>query len=249
MVVQLIEDTEMSGDGGDNAHNNAFGGGKNPGIGNSGSGNHSGSSGNNGNSGGGHFTGPSMTVDANGEVHVNFSGYEKDKNKLGGNSGGHGGNGKGGGNQVNGATITPNPEKPGSYISSDPGKTMLASSIDDNSANGTNSYTLHTGKNQTIKVTVPNGNIDKMSVEYNNWKGPKLNHKAVKKFITGFMAFRKTEDEYNEKEALLKASELIADMGEKIGARLGGNTKLWQKRLRITLKTFREKRFVPINRQ
>lgn len=229
----------MSGDGGDNAHNNAFGGGKNPGIGNSGSGNNSGSSGNNGNSGGGHFTGPSMTVDANGEVHVNLSGYEKDKNKPGGNSGGHGGNGKG--NQVNGATITPDPENPGSYISSDPGKTMLASSIDDNSANGTNSYTFHTGKNQTIKVTVPNGNIDKMNVEYNNWKGPKLNHKAVKKFITGFMAFRKAVDEHNEKEALLKASELIADMGEKIGARLGEKYKAVAKEIANDIKNFQGK--------
>lgn len=182
-----------------------------------------------------------MTVDANGEVHVNLSGYEKDKNKPGGNSGGHGGNGKGDGNQVNGATITPDPVNPGSYISSDPGKTMLASSIDDNSANGTNSYTFHTGKNQTIKVTVPNGNIDKMNVEYKNWKGPKLNHKAVKKFITGFMAFRKAEDEHNEKEALLKASELIADMGDKIGARLGGKYKAVAKEIANDIKNFQGK--------
>lgn len=41
----------MSGNGGDNAHNNAFSGGKNPGIGNSGSGSHSGTSGNGGNGG------------------------------------------------------------------------------------------------------------------------------------------------------------------------------------------------------
>jgi hypothetical protein len=38
----------MSGNGGDNAHNNAFSGGKNPGIGNSGSGSNSGTSGNGG---------------------------------------------------------------------------------------------------------------------------------------------------------------------------------------------------------
>lgn len=40
----------MSGNGGDNAHNNAFGGGKNPGMGHSGSGSQSGSSGKGGNS-------------------------------------------------------------------------------------------------------------------------------------------------------------------------------------------------------
>lgn len=41
----------MSGNGGDNAHNSAFGGGKNPGMGNTGSGSHSGSSGNGGHTG------------------------------------------------------------------------------------------------------------------------------------------------------------------------------------------------------
>ncbi|EFG6538945.1 TPA: colicin-N [Escherichia coli] len=231
----------MSGNGGDNAHNNAFGGGKNPGIGNSGSGNHSGSSGSNGHSGGGHFTGPSMTVDANGEVHVNLSGYEKDKNKPGGNSGGHSGNGKGDENLVNGATITPDPGKPGSYISSEPGRTMLASSIDDNSANGNNVYTLHTGKNQTIKVTVPNGNIEQMNVEYNNWKGPKLKYKDMKKFISGFMAYRKAEDQHNEKEALLKASELISDMGEKVGKYLDDKYKAVAREIADNIKNFQGK--------
>ncbi|EBC1279679.1 hypothetical protein G6T08_004908 [Salmonella enterica] len=41
---------DMSGNGGDNAHNNAFGGGKNPGMGHSGSGSQTGSSGKGGNS-------------------------------------------------------------------------------------------------------------------------------------------------------------------------------------------------------
>lgn len=55
----------MGGNGGDNAHNNAFGGGKNPGIGNSGSGNHSGSSGSSGNTGkgGGANVGPGGSMD------------------------------------------------------------------------------------------------------------------------------------------------------------------------------------------
>ena len=64
---------------------------------------------------------------------------------------------------------------------------MLATSIDDNSENGTGSYTLHTGKNQTIEVTVPNGDIKQMTVEYNNWKGPKLKYKDMQKFISAFM--------------------------------------------------------------
>lgn len=120
---------------------------------------------------------------------------------------------------------------------------MLASSIDDDSANGVNTYTLHTGKNQTIKVTVPNGDVEQMNVEYNNWKGPKLNHKNMKKFITGFMEFRKSEDEQNGKDALLKASEIISDMGDKIGEHLGDKYKATAKELAENIKNFQGKAF------
>lgn len=242
----------MSGNGGDNAHNNAFGGGKNPGIGNTGSGNHSGS-GNSGNSGSGANVGHggSMTVDLGNGVTATFDGVHSLSPGEGsgvpwgggsghGNNGGHG-NGGGKGNNGNGATISPDPGKPGSYISSDPGRTMLASSIDDNSANGTNVYTLHTGKNQTIKVTVPNGDIEQMNVEYNNWKGPKLKYKDMKKFISGFMAYRKAEDQHNEKEALLKASELISDMGEKFGKYLGDKYKSVAREIADNIKNFQGK--------
>lgn len=63
----------MGGNGGDNAHNNAFGGGKNPGIGNSGSGNHSGGSGNSGNSGG--SSGGSMRAPTASEVAGQYNSY------------------------------------------------------------------------------------------------------------------------------------------------------------------------------
>lgn len=62
----------MSGDGADNAHNNAFSGGKNPGMGNAGSGSHSGSSGKGGN-GGSHRGG--MRAPTASEVAGQFNSY------------------------------------------------------------------------------------------------------------------------------------------------------------------------------
>ncbi|MCV5403246.1 colicin-N, partial [Escherichia coli] len=86
---------------------------------------------------------------------------------------------------------------------------------------GTEVYTFHTRKGQYVKVTVPDSNIDKMRVDYVNWKGPKYNNKLVKRFVSQFLLFRKEEKEKNEKEALLKASELVSGMGDKLGEYLG----------------------------
>jgi hypothetical protein len=229
----------MSGNGGDNAHNNAFGGGKNPGIGNSGSsGSSDGSGGSSGGSSGGHFTGPAMTIGPNGEVRVNFSGYESN-NKPSGNGGGNGGSGRG--QEESGTILKPDPERPGRYISLVPNQTLGAVSIDDNSTKDTKSYTFHTRNKSKIKVTVPNGNIDKMTTEFIDWKGPKFNHKVVKRFVITFMEYRKSEDQYNEKDALLVTSSLITDMGEKIGGRLGEKYKLVASEIANNIRNFQGK--------
>ncbi|EAA7344325.1 hypothetical protein ABSP78_004334 [Salmonella enterica subsp. enterica serovar 1,4,[5],12:i:-] len=92
----------MSGNGGDNAHNNAFGGGKNPGMGNSGTGSHSGSAGgagNKGNGGGanvGH--GGSMDIDMGNGMTMHVDGAHavspgKDSGIPWGGGSGHGNNG------------------------------------------------------------------------------------------------------------------------------------------------------------
>ncbi|MDQ7098150.1 MULTISPECIES: colicin-like pore-forming protein [unclassified Serratia (in: enterobacteria)] len=231
----------MSGDGADNAHNNAFGGGKNPGMGNSGSGNTSGASGNGGNSNGWSWSDkphPNDGFHNDGSFHITFHGESTPENKPGG----HGGSSVGGkGSKGKGVTITPVPGKPGSYASSDPEKTMLAKSIDDNSANGTGSYTLHTEFGATIRVTVPGGDINNMKAEYSNWKGPKLNHKNLRNFIKGFMDFRAAEKARDEKEALLKASELISDMGEKLGEHLSEKYKAVAKEIANDIKNFQGK--------
>lgn len=82
----------MSGNGGDNAHNNAFGGGKNPGMGNTGSGSHSGSSSGGGNTGS-HFNGPAVTYGPDGSPRINFS---NDGPSQPGGTGGNNGGDRGG---------------------------------------------------------------------------------------------------------------------------------------------------------
>lgn len=233
----------MGGNGGDNAHNNAFGGGKNPGMGNSGSGSNSGSSGNSGKSGSWNYNpgkGPAATVGPDGQVHINITGgLEPGKQTPNGNGGGKGGNGNG--STGNEATITPDPEKPGSYILSPPGRFLLTKTIDDNSSNGTGSFVLHTITGATITVTVPDGDINRSYSQYSNWRGPEFNYKVVRNFISGFMAFRAKEKANDEKGALLKASELISDMGEKIGSHLGDKYKAVAKEIAEDIKNFQGK--------
>ena len=77
----------MSGNGGDNAHNSAFGGGKNPGMGNTGSGSNSGSSGS-GNTGS-HFNGPAVTYGPDGSPRINLS--DASSSQPGGSGGNNGG--------------------------------------------------------------------------------------------------------------------------------------------------------------
>lgn len=98
----------MSGNGGDNAHNSAFGGGKNPGMGNSGTGNNSGStsgSGNGGPSSGDNYhyqsgKGPVSTIGPDGQVHINITGgMEKGPEQEHKGNSGTGGSGGSSGSQ------------------------------------------------------------------------------------------------------------------------------------------------------
>ncbi|HGC0079392.1 TPA: colicin-like pore-forming protein, partial [Escherichia coli] len=71
-----------------------------------------------------------------------------------------------------------------------------------------------------------------------NWKGPKYNNKLVKRFVSQFLLFRKEEKEKNEKEALLKASELVSGMGDKLGEYLGVKYKNVAKEVANDIKNF-----------
>lgn len=232
----------MGSNGADNAHNNAFGGGKNPGIGNtSGAGSNGSASSNRGNSNGWSWSNKPHKNDgfhSDGSYHITFHGDNNSKPKPGGNSGNRGNNGDGSSAKVREITITPDNSKPGRYISSNPEYSLLAKLIDAESIKGTEVYTFHTRKGQYVKVTVPDSNIDKMRVDYVNWKGPKYNNKLVKRFVSQFLLFRKEEKEKNEKEALLKASELVSGMGDKLGEYLGEKYKNVAKEVAGDIKNF-----------
>jgi len=104
----------MAGNGGDNAHNNAFGGGKNPGIGNAGSGSHSASSGSRGNTGSGGGAnvgqGGSMDIDmGNGmTMHVDGAHAISPAKDSGIPWGGGSDHGNGGGHSATNTAAKPN---------------------------------------------------------------------------------------------------------------------------------------------
>lgn len=97
----------MSGNGGDNAHNSAFGGGKNPGMGNTGSGSNSGSSGS-GNTGS-HFNGPAVTYGPDGSPRINLS--DAGSSQPGGSGGNNGGDRGGNSGSQSGNNNSSDPSK------------------------------------------------------------------------------------------------------------------------------------------
>lgn len=97
----------MSGNGDDNAHNSAFGGGKNPGMGNTGSGSNSGSSGS-GNTGS-HFNGPAVTYGPDGSPRINLS--DASSSQPGGSGGNNGGDRGGNSGSQSGNNNSSDPSK------------------------------------------------------------------------------------------------------------------------------------------
>lgn len=102
-------------------------------------------------------------------------------------------------------------------------------------------FVLHTITGATITVTDPDGDINRSYSQYSNWRGPEFNYKVVRNFISGFMAFRAGEKANDAKDALLKASELISDMGEKIGAHLGVQYKSIAKEIAENVRNYQGK--------
>lgn len=173
----------MSGNGGDNAHNNAFGGGKNPGSGNSGPGGGSGSSGNGGNTG-------EWSFDS--------------------------------------AT--------GTYSSSDIKKGLKSIKI--NSAR-TFTVLFKIFPDMPLIATVVNGDINNIKVDFSSkWRGPKDKFKkAAKNIVKEFVLFKRQD----EKETLLRASEIITDMRDKVGKHLGDKYKSVAKDIANNIKNFQGK--------
>ncbi|MEQ0076659.1 colicin-like pore-forming protein [Klebsiella sp. CN_Kp116] len=165
-----------------------------------------------------------------------FTGVSTSGNGNGNNNGGSGG--KGGGTPTNPAW-TPAPGHPSSYLASNNNAGLI--SVDDNTKSNVNTYTLHFGSSATAVVTVPSGDRSKMKIEYKNWKGPKYDDGRIEKIVGSFMNFRAEEKKRDEKEALTKASELISDMGDKIGKLLGEKYRSVAKEIANDIKNFQGK--------
>ncbi|ECG1391235.1 hypothetical protein CFSAN000557_19240 [Salmonella enterica subsp. houtenae str. CFSAN000557] len=80
-----------------------------------------------------------------------------------------------------------------------------------------------------------------MNVHYNIGSGPSTRNKLTRDTIKSFMEFKKKEQTNDENEALTKTSELIADMGDKIGEHLGDKYKEVAKEIAGDIKNFQGK--------
>lgn len=230
----------MSGNGGDNAHNNTFGGAKNHGKGTSGTGGSSASSASGGNTGGWSYNpgkgGPASTVGPDGQVHINITGgLERDKNHPKGNGGGRGalsGNGRGRKNSAVASEWSFNPVTE-TYSSSDTKNGLKIIKI-----NAENSFTLilKPFPNMPFRAAAINGDINNIKVDFSaKWRGPKDKHnKIVQGIVREFIEFKRKD----EKETLLKASEIILDMGGKVGGYLGEKYKSVAKEIADNIKNF-----------
>lgn len=216
----------MGGNGGDNAHNNAFGGGKNPGLGNSGTGSNSGSTSGAGN--GGHFSGdnyhyqpgkgPNSTTGPDGQVHVNITGgMEKGPDQDHKGNGGSGGSGGGSGSRPGDNNIN-NPSG-GNGLGGAP-------TTWDRTAN------YYNGSDKISRKALQNMYEEAVRTGSIPGKARGTLRDNVQKMLD---EDKKIAD---EKEALTKASELIADMGEKIGAHLGDKYKAVAKEIAEDIKNF-----------
>lgn len=203
------------------------------------------------------------SADIQGQTHTVSSGGESHtSNTVGGFSGvSTSGNGGGNHNSVsddkgnNGSTdngkgkTTSDPgwssdsDKAGSYLPTKKDKLIkgFIKSIDDHSSSGTGSYTIHYTGGAVATVTVPDGDINKMNVHYDIGSGPSTGNKLTRDTIKSFMEFKKEEQTNDENEALTKTSELIADMGDKIGEHLGDKYKAVAKEVAGDIKNFQGK--------
>lgn len=224
----------------------------NTGLGHNGgkpSGNVHGSSGTGGHSGGGgyHYNpgkGPASTIGPDGKVHINITGG-MERNPPGKHHG-NGGSGNGhssGGNYnnnsgSNGKTTSspgwsPYPGKAGSYLPTNKDKLIkgFIQSIDDNSG----SYTIHYTGGAVATVTVPDGDVNNMTVHYLVGYGPVSGNKLTRDTIKSFIDYKA---ERNELDVLEKASELIVTMGDKVGEYLGVKYKALAKEIADEIKNF-----------
>ncbi|EHU3652385.1 colicin immunity protein [Salmonella enterica] len=80
-----------------------------------------------------------------------------------------------------------------------------------------------------------------MNVHYDIGNGPSTGNKLTRDTIKSFMEFKKEEQTNDENEALTKTSELIADMGDKIGEHLGDKYKAVAKEIAGDIKNFQGK--------
>ncbi|HHR4326328.1 TPA: colicin-like pore-forming protein [Salmonella enterica] len=193
------------------------------------------------------------SADIRGETHtVSSGGTSHTSNTVGGFSGvltsGHsngngggyhhesGGSGVGSKGQVH---ITSNPGwssypgKEDSYLPTNKDRLIkgFIQSIDDNSG----SYTIHYTGGAVATVTVPDGDVNNMTVHYLVGYGPVSGNKLTRDTIKSFIDYKA---ERNELDVLEKASELIVTMGDKVGEYLGVKYKALAKEIADEIKNF-----------
>lgn len=193
------------------------------------------------------------SADIRGETHtVSSGGTSHTSNTVGGFSGvltsGHsngngggyhhesGGSGVGSKGQVH---ITSNPGwssypgKEDSYLPTNKDRLIkgFIQSIDDNSG----SYTIHYTGGAVATVTVPDGDVNNMTVHYLVGYGPVSGNKLTRDTIKSFIDYKA---ERNELDVLEKASEIIVTMGDKVGEYLGVKYKALAKEIADEIKNF-----------
>lgn len=227
----------MSGNGGDNAHNNAFSGGKNPGIGNSGSGSNSGTSGNGGQGSQGgrtqNINGFSVNPNNSAQVNAAKRGDAAGVFSAGGSiaitqgadrpsgkgSGGNGGNGGSSGSQT-------------------------GSNNSQNQSAGNNAGSTLSTWDRTAKYYSDNDKVSRKALKnlYEKAVRDGVMPKAARGNLRESVQKMLDEDKrMDAQEALQKASELITDMGEKIGIYLGEKYKEVAREIAGDIKNFQGK--------
>lgn len=193
--------------------------------------------------------GQTHTVSYGGESHTSntvggFSGVPTSGHSNGNHNSDSGG-GKGGNSSTyNGkgkTTTTPgwssDSGKPGSYLPTKKDKLIkgFIKSIDDHSSNGTGSYTIHYTGGAVATITVPNDDVNNMTVHYLVGYGPVSGNKLTRDTIKSFIDYKA---EKNESDLLEKTSELIVTMGDKVGEYLGVKYKTLAKEIADEIKNF-----------
>lgn len=217
----------MSGNGGDNAHNNAFSGGKNPGIGNSSSGSNTGTSGNGGNGGrtqniNGFSVDPNNSAQVNAANRGDAAGVFSAGGAIAITSGGDSHSGKGsGGNGGNSGS--------------------QSGSNNSQNQNGNSTTSAPSTWDRTAKYYGYNDKVSRKALK--NLYEQAVRDGSIPKAARGNLRenVQKMLDEDNQIEALQKASEIIADMGEKVGSYLGQKYKDVSREIAGNVKNFQGK--------